>query len=47
MVVCCYLQGNYSIRSLDREEGKSYSGINLGLTQKGERLWSMMYYMRS
>ncbi len=46
-VVDCSFQWKYTLHSLDREEEKSYSGINLGLTQKEERLWSRTYYMRS
>ena len=37
-VVSCYLPCKYSVRMLDREEAKSYSGINLELTQKGEHV---------
>jgi hypothetical protein len=33
-VVDCSFQWKYTIHELDREEEKSYSGINLGLTRK-------------
>jgi hypothetical protein len=33
--VYCSCQGKYNARSFGREEEKSFSGINLGLTQKG------------
>ncbi|SRR5579884_1383408 len=35
-MVHCSLQGNYKIRVLDREEEKSYHGINLWFMQRGD-----------